>query len=128
MFDIVVCVYMDVMWSYGCVVSQETPVLLFPSKDCFHAKEFIAAFNAGTVLSAAKAETASTASGNASDAAAGAGGAPERLLHLLVVDGTWQQAKKMCKMLSSRMPCIRIDVPDHTATLYTALRKVSEFP
>ncbi len=46
-------------------------------------------------------------------------------LHLVVLDGTWTQAKKMEKQAPRHLVRVSVPVEDHSATLATALRKVA---
>jgi hypothetical protein len=107
------------------MVAMQTSVLLFPSKDSVTAHEFLTSLR----MKRPRIEPGSGTSCSSSIVPSDGGSADVRLrhgpsIHLMVVDGTWTQAKKMCKALSTRVPCIRIDVDDHTSTLYTPLRKV----
>jgi DTW domain-containing protein YfiP len=91
----------------------QTTVLLYPSRTSVHARDFVRDLRQAAVAAT------STSSG----AGAVSAGRVRVGIHLIVVDGTWTQAKKMCKSLMS-LPHIHIDVDDHTTTLYTPLRKV----
>lgn len=100
----------------------QASVLLFPSKDSMSAHEFLSSLRAKRPRVDPDEPALSTTAVDEGCTPASNRRGPS--IHLMVVDGTWTQAKKMCKALSAKVPCIRIDVDDHTSTLYTPLRKV----